>query len=302
MSPTPSRALLALLSVPIALVVVACGGAGSDDAAKTGVAGGTSAPAAADPVRDATSNFDPAGATGSKAEAANAVIERSVISTGSLRLTSRHLSEVRQDAIGLANRLGGHVADEQSRSDTQGRLDRVDLTLRVPSASFEDALADLGALGTVRHREQSTEDVTTEVIDTKARVRSQRASVASMQQLLARATTIGQIISIENQLASRQADLDSLEQQQKYLADQTSMSTIQLTVMEPTGRKVVATKTRSGFLGGIQRGWNALGDSAVAVGTVVGAALPFAAVIALIGMPVWLAARRRRLPVPEVAP
>jgi hypothetical protein len=239
--------------------------------------------------------IDAEGADEVKAASAVSVIKRAVIATGELRLSTRKLADVRQDAVNLTTGLGGHVADEQSQSDTRGRLERVDLTLRVPSASFDTALDDLAALDTVRHRQQSVKDVTTQVIDNDARVKTQAASVASIERLLARASTIGEIMSIERQLAERQAELDSLKQQQKWLADQTSMSTIQLTLTRPADDD---DGDDSGFLSGLTSGWHALGRTAVAVGTAVGAILPFAVVIALVGIPGWAFARRRRTPAP----
>ena len=290
MKPNSTRVAIALLSLPMAVSLAACGASsGSNDS------GGSPA---AEPARDAILEDNAAAKEGADTDTGQAVIQRSVIATGSLRLTSRKLDDARQDAISLVIGFGGHVADEQSRSDTHGRLDRVDLTLRVPAASFDKALDQLGRLGTVRHRQQSVEDVTTQVIDTEARVKAQAASVASIERLLARATTIAEIMSVERQLSSRQAELDSLKQQQKWLADQTSMSTIQLTLTKPEDREVTGT----GFFGGLERGWHALGKSTVAVGTALGAVLPFAAVLALLGGPAWLVLRRRRILPPAPAP
>jgi len=292
-----TRAVTALMCLPLTVTLVACGsGSSSKSSANDSTAGSSttsdtgSAPA---PVR-----ADPAiGAE--KVANTEAVITRAVISTGTLRLTGRHLEETRQDAIDVATGLGGQVADEQSRSDGNGVLDRVDLTLRVPAASFEKALDDLSALGTVRNRQQSAEDVTTQVIDNDARVKAQAASVASIQRLLARARTIGEIMSVESQLSSRQAELDSLRQQQKWLADQTSMSTVQLTVERHSRSTSTAP---AGFLGGLGHGWHALGASTVAVGTAVGAVLPFAVLALLVGLPVRLLLRRRRAPAVPPAP
>jgi hypothetical protein len=300
MKPTSRRRLTLALVLPMVAVLAACGAATSDDdkASKSAPAanGSLDGPAA----EPATSDF---AGTGDEADnvaaTAKSAIERSVIATGSLRLSTRHMDDVRQDAINVATGLGGHVADEQSRSDSHGRLDRVDLTLRVPSASFEKALDELGALGTVRNRQQSVEDVTTQVIDIDARVKAQAASVESIERLLARATTIAEIISIERQLSSRQAELDSLKQQQKWLADQTSLSTVQLTLVRPEDRK---DEAHAGFLDGLESGWHALGKSAVAVGTAVGAVLPFAILVAVIGLPLWVVYRRRRVAAPAPLP
>jgi hypothetical protein len=287
------RIALALLTLPLAASLGACGAAASNDSktAGTDASGGSGSVNAP----ESRSGFDSATGVAADAPKANAAIERSVIATGALRLTTRHLDDVRRDAIALVTGLGGNVANEQSGSDAHGNLDRVDLTLRVPAASFDKALDRLGALGTVRHREQSVEDVTTQVIDIDARVKAQKDSVASIQRLLARARTIAEIMSIESQLSSRQAELDSLEQQQKWLADQTSLSTISLTVTRPAKHGDV---TATGFLGGLERGWRALGSSTVALATAVGAVLPFAVVLAVVGFPAWLLLRRRRSPGP----
>jgi hypothetical protein len=299
MKPTRPRALIALALLPLAAGLVACGGnVASDDSGSKSVAASRPDTSEGDGL---VGSGDFAAKPGEPAApaakpAADTVVTRSVIATGQLQLRSTHLDDVRQDAINLAMGLRGFVAEEQSQSDAHGKLDRVDLSLRVPAASFEKAFDALAALGTVRHRQQSVEDVTTQVIDTGARVRSQKASVASIQQLLARASSIAEIMSIESQLASRQADLDSLEQQQRYLADQTSLSTIQLTITSPTPAKPhhKAHHRATGFLAGLDGGWHALSGTAVVAGTALGALLPFAVVLALLGIPGWVWVRRRR--------
>ena len=293
MSPRRHRLQIALTLLPLLAALTACGGGTDSNGAGSRDAAGSSA-VAPEPAAgyDAVSGDVAASKDGDAARsAADTVINRSVIATAQLRLSSKRLPDARQDAINLATGLHGFVADEQSRSDAHGKLDRVDLTLRVPAASFERALDGLAALGTVRERQQSVEDVTTQVIDNDARVRAQRASVANIRRLLARATTIAEIMSIEEQLAQRQAALDSLEQQQKWLADQTSMSTVQLTLVRPAAAKETH---HAGFLGGLEDGWHALGRSAVALGTALGAALPFAVLLALVGGPAWAVLRRRR--------
>jgi hypothetical protein len=306
MKPTRQRVLLGLALLPLAAGLAACGGGAGSSADKT--SNGSAAESAPAPARSDSLDGDFAsgqdGATAARA-ASKDLITRAVIATGELRLTTSNLDDARQDAINLATGLHGFVSEEQSQSDSHGKLDRVDITLRVPAASFEKALDGLAALGTVRHRTQSVEDVSTQVIDIAARVRAQKASVNSIQQLLARANTIAEIISIEGQLATRQADLDSLEQQQRYLDDQTSLSTIQLTLTHPAKPTHKEHDKATGFLAGLDGGWHALGDSVMVVGTVLGALLPFAVVLALIGTPVWMVVRRRRVvaspaPAPEL--
>src|SRR5262249_60272583 len=79
----------------------------------------------------------------------------------------------------------------------------------------------------------STQDVTSQVIDVAARLRSEQASVDRVRALLAQATSIGEIVSIESELTQREADLESLESQQANLNDLTALSTITATLLGP---------------------------------------------------------------------
>ena len=123
----------------------------------------------------------------------------------------------------------------------------------------------------------SSEDVTTQLIDVEARIKVQQASVERVRQLLARAQSIRDIMAIEAEIAQRQAELDSLAQQQAYLKDQTSMSTVKVNIeRKPDPKKAAPKDDDSGFLAGLAAGWNGLKTTVVAVATVVGALLPFA--------------------------
>jgi hypothetical protein len=225
------------------------------------------------------------------------VEQRSVIAKGSLDLSTASVDEARRRARDVVTTAGGVVASEQTESDDHGRARNVDLVLRVPVARFEHVLDALAGLGRLEHRSQSAEDVTTQVIDIGSRVRAQRASVASIERLYARATTIGEVMSIEAQLARRQAALDSLERQQKWLADQTALGTISMSISRTAaGTHVVKAAGPGGFVGGLEDGWNALATIGRGLAVAVGALLPFAGLVVVLGVPAWLLLRRRRRP------
>ena len=230
----------------------------------------------------------------SPAEPATAAI----ISKGQISLHSRDIDKARFDLQQLLDGLDGTIADEQSNADKQGKTIRQRLVLRVPSKNFAKAMDGISKLDGVKlvSRSRSSKDVTTQVIDNATRVRTQKASLARVQSLLARATSLREIISIESQLSRRQADLDSLEAQQKYLADQTSLSTIDVYLTVPDKKRAVHhTEHGHDFFSGLRSGWDHLGSSTNAVLTGVGAVLPFAVLIALIGFPAWTIWRRRRV-------
>ena len=174
---------------------------------------------------------------GTQAADRTPVAARAVIATATLSLHSHDVRATRNDVQQVTDALRGEVADEEADSD-DGELVWTRLVLRVPTARFADAVTRIEGLAELASTERSTEDVTTQVIDNEVRIRAQERSLRRVEALLDRATRIADVVAIESELTRRQADLDSLKQQQAWLADQTSMSTITVHVER------LATKAR----------------------------------------------------------
>lgn len=199
--------------------------------------------------------------------------------------------------------VGGEVdADDR----TSGRDATASLQLRVPPEALTTVLGQLSRLGHEASRQLSTTDVTEKVADVDSRVASAGQSIVRLRTLYANAAKVGDIIAIESELNQREADLESLQAQQRALARQTSMATITLTLR--TAVKAVVPKPkpkqhhRSGFLGGLERGWDGFVAAASWVAIAVGTVLPFLVLLALLGAVGRLVWRRRPHPAPAPAP
>lgn len=219
---------------------------------------------------------------------------KAVISKGQVSLEADDLDKARFELQKLLDTWNGSITNEESSADDEGRTDRQRLQIRVPSDRFGTAMDGISKLGKLVDRSRTSEDVTTQVIDNNARVRSQKLSLARVQALLAKAKDLNQIIAIEEQLSQRQAELDSLEQQQKYLADQTADATINVYLVATDKDDSTPADDGDGFGAGFAAGWDNLGSATSAVLKGAGAALPFTAVFALMAVPVWVVWRRRR--------
>ena len=97
----------------------------------------------------------------------------------------------------------------------------------------------------MEQQSRKSEDVTTKVIDNDARVRAAERSIRQIEACWAAREKLGDIIAIESDLARRQADLDSLKSQQAYLADQTSLSTINVYLSRPTATPAARRRRRA---------------------------------------------------------
>ena len=237
---------------------------------------------------------------GAVRNAVDLTTQQALIKTGAVALRSDDVGDTRFDVQVLVDESGGQIADDNTETDKSGEPLRSRMVLRVPVDEFDEVMESLARMDTLVSTSTSSEDVTTQVIDVEARIKVQQASVQRVRQLLTRAQSIRDIMAIEAEIAQRQAELDSLAQQQAYLEDQTSMATVKVNIeRKPDPKKPVPKDDDdSGFLAGLTAGWNGLETTVVAVATVVGAVLPFAGVALLIGVPVWLLVRRmRRTPV-----
>jgi hypothetical protein len=296
----------------VVLVVLSGCSSTSDDAGSAGDSGGASADraVAAEPAGPALDeNASDAGAEGAALssqggdDAAAPVQQQKVISTGNVQLRSGDVGQAVFDVRKVVDAHGGTVSEDDTETDKEGVPLRSRMVLRSPTADFDDAMTELEGVATLVSSKHQTADVTTQVLDVDVRVEAQQRSIDRIQVLFDNATTIKDVVSIEAELSRRQADLASLQAQQRYLADQTSMSTITLAVE----RTRSATKPEpkddddTGFLSGLSDGWGALKTFLVGGSTVAGALLPWLALALVLAVPGWPLVRRLRRRTPAAA-
>ncbi|NIL40518.1 DUF4349 domain-containing protein [Salinispora arenicola] len=283
----------ALVAVLIGVLLVSGCGAGGD----SGVGSGTGDDAAsADGARAGAGQPD-GQAEGSDATADLRVDQRAIVYTGSMRVQVPDVEQAAREAIALTTAVGGFVGSDQRRSANGNAT--VELTLRVPAAKFTTVVEQVAELGKRQRQEISTEDVTEETVDLDARITTQRARVENARRLLGEAQSISDLVSLENELARREADLASLEAKKRRLADLTALSSIAVSLVGPDA----ATEddaSEFGFVAGLQGGWKVFLLSWTVLLTVLGAVLPWLLLIGVpVGTMVWLLRRRRpALPAP----
>lgn len=176
----------------------------------------------------------------------------------------------RAESLVLA--AGGDVdSDERSTGPDAS----AQLRLRVPPASLGRVVDALAALGTEVTRSATSRDVTAQVADVTSRVGSATRAIARLRLLYSHASKVGEIISIEDDLSSREADLESLQAQQRALSHQVEKATVVLDLQTASAVVTPPAPPRQGFVGGLQRGWHNFVAAATAVAGGIGTALPF---------------------------
>ncbi|WP_146149304.1 DUF4349 domain-containing protein [Kineococcus rhizosphaerae] len=287
-----------LLAAGVLIGAAGCSGGGADQS--SGSSGGAGAVAGSGAVRadaqDAASGADTGADTGSGTAAGSGTdgVEtgRAVVSTATLAVRVRDLPAAVLDVRSRAQGAGGLVTS----STTGGGAgdETAHLTLRVPAPAFEDVLDAVAGLGQQTSRTTASNDVSAEVADVDSRVASAQAVLETFRARLPRATTVPDILAIEGEIARRQADLEALQARQRVLADQVALSTIDVDLVRGAPLAAVRAEAQPGFRGGLEAGWHALGEVGRVLSVVVGAVLPFALPLALVGVPLRVLVRRRR--------
>jgi hypothetical protein len=175
-----------------------------------------------------------------------------------------------------------------------------EITLSVPSDQLDGVLDDLGSVGKVIQSTSSSDDVGSQIVDTQSRLATMRVSVARVRGFLDHAKDLTQVVTLEAELTRRESDLEALEAQLASLKGSVARSPVQVSLTTQPA-VIVPPQPATGFFAGLKGGWSAFTASVAVLLTVVGAVLPFALVVALLGLPVWWYLRRRRVGTPPSA-
>jgi len=195
----------------------------------------------------------------------------------------------------IARSHGGMVLDASTQNESSGTF-----TLRIPAKHFDEVMLQLRALGAadgaeILYQDVNGQDVTAEFVDLQARLEILRGTKERLLGLQANATSVGEILSLGNQIDRVQLQIEQIQGQLNFISDQVAESTIKVALREqdaPTdpGEGIDNPSLSSAWDRSLQGFLRVVG--AVIVG--LGYLIP----LALIGGAIWgvltLVRRRRR--------
>lgn len=156
---------------------------------------------------------------------------RAIISTSSLAIEVDSVPSAIDQLRTIANSAGGFI---ETLSTTGGAdPDRGNATVRVPGASFLTTLQRVKELGTVIGESVGSDDVTEQVIDLKARLRSEQAKETSFIELLDRANSVSELLSIERELSRVRTEIERLTGQLSFIEQRVDLATIHVNFGQP---------------------------------------------------------------------
>ena len=198
------------------------------------------------------------------------------------------VSQAAQDAIDLTRRLGGHVV---SSSVTTGEQAGATMTVRVPVAKVQQAIAGLSGLGRIVSQQVTIEDLQAELDALERRQASVRNQIARITARLETGELDAETRAVlETRRQRLQRELRELRRGIAGTSAEARMSTIELAVVTPDAGAVAPTPSR------LDRTLDEALNVLVWEGVIVLALAIVLAPIAVLGVAAWLGQRvyRRR--------
>jgi hypothetical protein len=133
---------------------------------------------------------------------------------------------------------GGYV----SASDIGSNYSHI--TIRVPATSLGNILSFLDTVGDRKERNTSTDDITEEYTDTKARLKNLKAQEEQLLGIMKKANTIEDILKVQGELYKVRGDIEAFEGKIKMWDKLVEFSTIDITLnkaKEISGKNVKLT-------------------------------------------------------------
>ena len=183
-------------------------GASSSEAAgqADGQAAGPAAAAAAPPKAAASgSAFGNTGGQGGTGTTARLAPASSIIYTAQLTVRAGDVSSAAAQAAQIADGVGGYVSSETAKVNPDHPSEATaSVQLKIPVAAYPATLGQLGhRLGTQLSLQQQAQDVTQQVADVDSQVASDQAAIAQLRALLSHAGSVGELLSVQNQINPR---------------------------------------------------------------------------------------------------
>ena len=206
--------------------------------------------------------------TGSKNETtSNPDWDKKIIKKALLNLEVKDFQVFNKSIREKTKQVGGWIAmEEQNQSDY--KIENI-MTIKVPVDQFDFAVTQFTTeVEKLIEKKISSEDVTSEVVDTKSRLEAKKQVRLRYLDLLKQAKNMEEILNVQKEINGIQEDIESASGRIQYLGNASRYSTIHLTyyqVLNPSAKNIdepgFATKLWASF----RNGWQWIGEVIIGI-------------------------------------
>lgn len=158
-------------------------------------------------------------------------MNRAVIREGKMSVRVNEVEKAEREIVKWINSLGGYV--DSSTSQNYGEANpQVVMNLRIPVGRFDQVLDELSQRGKITYKQLSSEDVTEQLIDIGARLKTLKLEEDRYQDLMKQAKGLDQISAVQEKLSNVRTQIEQISAKQKALGELTALSKLELTLTQ----------------------------------------------------------------------
>jgi len=193
---------------------------------------------------------------------APATQQTKVVSVGSISLSvaGSDFNNALARLSAIATSVGGYVSSSKVTAGSQAGAAGSSgvIELRVPQKQFGSVVARTEHLGHVVSAVTNSTDVTSQYVDYQSRIGALQASRSQYLAIMARASSIGDILAIQAQVNVIESEIEQLEGQRNLLVNQAAYGTLTVAINQgaavssQSGVGRAWSQSISGFVAGVE--------------------------------------------------
>lgn len=158
--------------------------------------------------------------------------DKKIIKTATLKFEVKDFKNYTSIVYNTVKKFGGYIAQEEQNL-TDEKLE-TSISIKVPVDQFESIMNQLPAGDAkVIERKITTDDVTGEVIDIKARLEAKKQMREKYIDFLRQSKNMQEVLQVQAEINNLQESMESVAGRVNFLNHQSAMSIIQLTFFQP---------------------------------------------------------------------
>lgn len=188
-------------------------------------------------------------------EAVSEVVDkRKLIRTVNMSVETVTYDELFTNIKTKLNKLGGYIENMDESVDTWSSEEtrHLSLTIRVPKVKADELISDVENLARTTSRSENIEDVTLSYVDMESHKNALLAEQKRLEELMARAESVEDLITIEDRLSEVRYRIESMESQLRAYDNRIDYTTIYLNINEVYE---ITPEPEPGFFGKIKFGF-----------------------------------------------
>lgn len=154
-----------------------------------------------------------------------------IVYTANLDLETTTFDQAVADIAAAVERLDGYFANSSQNGNNSGYR-YADYAVKVPKNQFQNFLNSIGQVCHVTYTSTSAEDITDSYYDVDSRLKTAQTKLERLQELLAKADNMADIITIESAISDAEWEIENLTGTLRTYDAQVDYATVYLSLRE----------------------------------------------------------------------